>query len=47
MSIAEKLNGLGIGCIDFEPCGNVPGQGDYLDAMQRNISNLKVIMRNS
>ena len=45
--IVEKLKSLGVGCIVFEPCGNVPGQGDYLDAMQRNISNLKVIVRDS
>ena len=41
---AEKLKSLGVGCIVFEPCGNMPGQGDYLDAMQRNIRNLKVIV---
>lgn len=45
--VAEKLKSLGVGCIVFEPCGNVPDHGDYLDAMQRNISNLKVIVRDS
>lgn len=45
--VADRLKSMGVACIVFEPCGNVPGQGDYLDAMQRNIRNLKVIVGDS
>jgi len=45
--VAQRLQGLGVGCLVFEPCGNVPEQGDYLDIMRRNISNLKTIVGDS
>ena len=45
--IVEKLKGMGVGCIVFEPCGNTPDQGDYLSMMQRNIDNLKAIVGES
>lgn len=38
--VVEKLAGMGIGSAVFEPCGNVPESGDYLDAMGKNIDNL-------
>jgi zinc transport system substrate-binding protein len=45
--VAARLTGLGIGCLVFEPCGNVPEHGDYLSTMRRNIENLKAIVDES
>ena len=42
----EKLRSMGINCIVFDPCGNVPKQGDFLSVMQENVSNLKLIFIN-
>ena len=42
--VADWLRSLGVACIVFEPCGNVPEQGDYLQVMQRNIESLKAIV---
>ena len=42
----EKLRSMGINCIVFNPCGNVPKQGDFLSKMQGNVNNLKVIFVN-
>ena len=38
----EKLKGLQIDSIVFNPCGNVPAQGDFLTVMRQNIENLKL-----
>jgi zinc transport system substrate-binding protein len=45
--VAERLEGMGVGCLVFEPCGNVPEQGDYLHIMRRNIGNLTAIVGES
>jgi zinc transport system substrate-binding protein len=41
--IAAKLEQHGIGSVVFVPCGNVPETGDYLEAMRKNIGNLKAV----
>ena len=41
----EKLNAMGIQSAVFDPCGNVPPEGDFLSVMQRNVSNLEPIFR--
>jgi zinc transport system substrate-binding protein len=41
--IVRRLQVQGVTCIVFEPCGNVPKQGDYLSVMERNVENLKVM----
>lgn len=38
----EKLKGLQIDSIVFNPCGNVPAQGDFLTVMRQNIQNFKM-----
>jgi zinc transport system substrate-binding protein len=38
----EKLKGLQINSIVFNPCGNVPAEGDFLTVMRQNIENLKM-----
>jgi len=40
-TIEHKLQDMGIGIAVFDPCGNRPAQGDFLDVMQRNIGALK------
>jgi zinc transport system substrate-binding protein len=37
----EKLDGLGVRSLVFEPCGNRPEDGDYLSAMRSNSENLR------
>jgi zinc transport system substrate-binding protein len=39
-STAEKLAKLGLKSLVFEPCGNVPAEGDYLDRQRTNLQNL-------
>lgn len=36
----EKLEAKGIRCVVFDPCGNRPEAGDYLQVMKENIANL-------
>jgi zinc transport system substrate-binding protein len=37
----DKLKTLGVDSLVFAPCGNAPGQGDFLSVMQQNTANLK------
>jgi zinc transport system substrate-binding protein len=39
---AEKLKALHVDSLVFDPCGNVPDQGDFLTIMKQNIENLKM-----
>jgi zinc transport system substrate-binding protein len=41
----KKLNSLGVKSIVFDPCSNVPEQGDFLEVMQKNIENLKMVFQ--
>lgn len=36
----EKLRALGLESVVFDPCGNVPEEGDFLDVMRSNLRNL-------
>lgn len=38
----DKLKEYGIGSIVFDPCGNTPDKGDYINVMKQNIYNLQV-----
>jgi zinc transport system substrate-binding protein len=40
---SEKLKAMGIGSVVFDPCGNVPVDGDFLNVMRQNVENLKGI----
>jgi len=40
-TVEQKLKGMGIGTVVFDPCSNRPAQGDFLGVMQRNIESLK------
>ena len=37
----EKLQGIGMKSIVFDPCGNVPEQGNFLTVMNQNVVNLE------
>jgi zinc transport system substrate-binding protein len=37
----KKLESAGIRSLTFDPCGNVPEQGDFLSVMGQNVENLK------
>jgi zinc transport system substrate-binding protein len=37
----ERLKGMGIESLVFDPCGNLPEQGDFMTVMLRNVENLK------
>ena len=38
----ERLKSLGINSLVFDPCGNLPQEGDFLQVMHQNVENLKV-----
>lgn len=38
---AEKLQGLGVESLVFDPCGNTPAQGDFLSVMQQNVARMQ------
>jgi zinc transport system substrate-binding protein len=37
----ERLRAIGVDSLVFNPCGNTPDQGDFLDVMKQNVENLK------
>lgn len=41
--IRSKLAEKGIKTVLFDPCGNVPDQGDYLHVMRQNVKNLAMV----
>jgi len=41
----ERLKSIGIQSVVFDPCGNAPGQGDFMSVMRQNVENLKVAFR--
>ena len=38
---AERLKAMGVDSLVFDPCGNIPDQGDFMSVMQKNSENLK------
>jgi zinc transport system substrate-binding protein len=38
---AEGLKSMGLSSIVFNPCGNVPDEGDFLSVMKKNVENLR------
>lgn len=43
--IVQKLKQHGVGSAIFDPCGNVPADGDYLEVMQKNVERLKPVFQ--
>ena len=38
--MVQRLEGVGIKSVVFDPCGNAPETGDYLSVMRRNVEQL-------
>jgi len=38
-----KLQSMGISSAIFDPCGNAPGQGDFLSVMKQNVKNITAV----
>ena len=43
--VVEKLKQHGVGSLVFDPCGNVPAKGDYLEVMRQNVERLKPVFQ--
>jgi zinc transport system substrate-binding protein len=43
---AKKLEAMGINSLVFDPCGNVPDQGDFFSVMRQNVENLETAFIN-
>lgn len=41
----RKLEKLGVRSVVFNPCGNVPENGDFLTIMKQNVENLRIIFK--
>ena len=39
----ERLEEMSVGSVVFDPCGNVPDEGDYLTVMRRNVEALTAV----
>lgn len=37
-----RLKSIGVNSLVFDPCGNIPDQGDFLTVMRQNVENLKM-----
>ncbi len=42
---AERLRAIGLDSLVFDPCGNIPDQGDFLYVMRQNVENLKPVFK--
>jgi zinc transport system substrate-binding protein len=40
---AQRLKAIGVDSLVFDPCGNIPDQGDFLSVMRQNVENLKPV----
>jgi hypothetical protein len=41
LASVDKLKTLGVDSLVFDPCGNVPEQGDFLTVMRSDVDNLR------
>jgi zinc transport system substrate-binding protein len=41
----EKLKTMDLDGLVFDPCGNMPDQGDFLSVMRQNVENLKPVFK--
>ena len=39
----ERLSGMGISSVVFDPCGNRPDEGDFLSVMRNNVENMETM----
>jgi len=45
LKIVMRLKELGIEVVVFNPCANIPGQGNFMSVMRENLQNLKKVAR--
>ena len=43
--IVERLDGMGIQSVVFDPCGNRPESGDFLSVMRENLNNIEALKK--
>ena len=41
----QRLKAIGVDSLVFDPCGNIPDQGDFLSVMRQNVENLKPVFK--
>ena len=41
----DRLKAIGIQSVVFDPCGNMPGQGDFMSVMRQNVESLEAAFR--
>ena len=41
----QRLKAIGVDSLVFDPCGNIPVQGDFLSVMRQNVENLKPVFK--
>jgi zinc transport system substrate-binding protein len=41
----EKFKAMDLDSLVFDPCGNIPDQGDFLSVMRHNVKNLKPVFK--
>jgi zinc transport system substrate-binding protein len=41
----ERLKAIGLDSLVFDPCENIPDQGDFLSVMRHNVENLKLVFK--
>ena len=41
----ERLEEMGVKSVVFDPCGNVPSDGDFMTVMRQNVERLKTVYR--
>ena len=39
----QRLREMGVDSLVYDSCANIPDRGDFMDVMQENINNLKII----
>jgi zinc transport system substrate-binding protein len=41
--VRGRLDALGVGSVVFDPCANIPPEGDFLSTMQKNVEALRLV----
>ena len=40
----QRLRKMGVGSLVYDPCANIPVRGNFMDVMQENINNMRIIL---
>jgi zinc transport system substrate-binding protein len=44
-ALVARLASMGVKSVVFDPCANLPNQGDFLSVMRQNLHNLSMAFR--